>query len=104
PHVPSTEIAMQVQQVEFTFPSEKFLDEVKQPQFFERYRGRVIEITGKVGRVAKDDQGPFVTLQAGGGGTGLRCYTSSKETRGRGSGEGCRSESVGKFRPTTGPR
>src|SRR5262245_52515347 len=78
PHVPSTEIAMQVQQVEFTFPSEKFLDEVKQPQFFERYRGRMIEITGKVGRVAKDDQGPFVTLQAGDDDTRLRCYTISK--------------------------
>jgi len=69
---------MQVQQVEFTFPSEKFLDEVKQPQFFERYRGRVIEITGEVGRVAKDDQGAFVTLQAGDDDARLRCYTISK--------------------------
>ncbi|HJZ91654.1 MAG TPA: hypothetical protein VKE40_12335 [Gemmataceae bacterium] len=69
---------MQAQQVEHTFPAERFLDEVKNSFFFERYRGRVIELTGKVGRVGKDDKGPYVTLQAGDDDTRVRCYTIAK--------------------------
>jgi hypothetical protein len=69
---------MEVKQAEFTFPSDRFLDEVKHSHYFERYRGRVIDLTGKVGRVGKSIQGPYVTLQAADDDSRLQCYTITK--------------------------
>jgi hypothetical protein len=78
-YVPSSEDAMQVQQAEHTFPAEALLEELKQRSFFfERYRGRVVEVDGKVGRVGKDDKGPYVTLRAGDDDTLVACYTIAK--------------------------